>query len=392
LACSLRPSDSEGMALGSEDTTWICPTPDDRDRALEMQKRFKPVRFLSFAFMAAALAASIPWLGIWPLPLLGIVLLLFVVLDRALPRARRPEYVLAGAWAVAALMVGASCVLSGNVNSPVMPWFAIAAVTLPARFRGVVAAVGAVLLVVAMLVISFAGNAGAVLHNPTPLFMNIALVGSIVAFSLALMRSDLDHRSEAFLDSLTGMLNRHALDRRTAELTAQAQMNRQPISLILADVDHFKTVNDEHGHETGDAVLTEIARRMRGALRAYDLAYRLGGDEFLILVPGADLTAATEIATTVRRAISSEPVAEVNVTMSVGVGTYSAGRFDYEKLFAEADEALYRAKRQGRNRVAACGDLGALSRDISAAWRSEDREHARAPLRRRLRLKPRSLA
>ena len=94
------------------------------------------------------------------------------------------------------------------------------------------------------------------------------------------MRSDVDHRTEAVIDGLTGMLNRRALDQRLHELTAQARITGQPIAVIAGDIDHFKRVNDEHGHAAGDAVLVEVAYRLRKALRAFDLAYRVGGEEF----------------------------------------------------------------------------------------------------------------
>ena len=116
--------------------------------------------------------------------------------------------------------------------------------------------------------------------------MTLTLIVSVMALSVALMRSDLEHRSEAAIDPLTGMLNRGALDTRVAELEAQARRTPQPVALLVADLDHFKAINDERGHAVGDAVLAEVAERFRGELRAYDLAYRLGGEEFLVLLPG----------------------------------------------------------------------------------------------------------
>jgi diguanylate cyclase (GGDEF)-like protein len=250
-----------------------------------------------------------------------------------------------------------ACLLSGGVNSPATPWFAIAAVTLPARFRARVAAVGGVLIAVAMLAIAFSGDG--TMKTPVSLFMNLALVGSIVTFSLALMRSDLDHRSEAFIDSLTGMLNRHALTRRIAELTAQAQVSPQPISLVLVDVDHFKTINDEHGHQTGDEVLTATVRAMRRRLRAEDQLGRLGGEEFLVLLPDTDAPAANVVADSLRTEIAAAP-APVPVTASAGVATWEGE--PPETLLRRADEALYAAKRGGRDRIEAAAPATVLRR------------------------------
>lgn len=117
------------------------------------------------------------------------------------------------------------------------------------------------------------------------------------------------------------------------------------------DLDHFKAINDEHGHETGDAVLKQAAYRMRTELRAYDLAYRLGGEEFLIVMPGADARRAEQVADELRKAIADRPISGIEVTMSVGVSASSARDFDYTRLFAQSDEALYAAKHAGRSKV-----------------------------------------
>src|SRR5581483_462549 len=118
-------------------------------------------------------------------------------------------------------------------------------------------------------------------------------------------------------------------------------------ALILADLDRFKAINDEHGHDAGDAVLAEAAARLRSELRAYDLAYRLGGEEFLVVMPGAAAGTARSVAEVLRRAVAAEPIHGVAVTASLGVSAASSRGFDFGRLFASADEALYRAKRAG---------------------------------------------
>ena len=105
------------------------------------------------------------------------------------------------------------------------------------------------------------------------------------------------------------MLNRNALQTRIAELAQQAAILREPVALIVGDLDNFKAINDGHGHAAGDAVLKDVAYRMRKALRAYDLAYRLGGEEFLIVLPGADGRQAAEVAEALRGAIGGDPIA-----------------------------------------------------------------------------------
>jgi diguanylate cyclase (GGDEF)-like protein len=176
---------------------------------------------------------------------------------------------------------------------------------------------------------------------------------AVAMLSTALMRSDLEHRSEAVIDPLTGMLNRNALSSRVAELAQQSRLSGEPIGLILADLDHFKQVNDSLGHATGDAVLKDVAYILRKELRAFDLAYRLGGEEFLVLLPGADASQTHDLAEQLRQAVAARSVGGgVEVTLSLGVSASERGdAFDYAAVFAEADAALYEAKRTGRDRV-----------------------------------------
>jgi diguanylate cyclase (GGDEF)-like protein len=163
------------------------------------------------------------------------------------------------------------------------------------------------------------------------------------------------------------MLNRKALETRVHELTMQSRLTGDPVGVIVADLDHFKVVNDTHGHATGDVVLRDVAYLLRKQLRAFDLAYRLGGEEFLILLPGSDLRQTADLAGRLREAIASGSVGEgMSVTMSLGVGASSHGEdLDYPAVFAEADAALYRAKRGGRNRVELAGE-GLLEREPAA--------------------------
>ena len=123
--------------------------------------------------------------------------------------------------------------------------------------------------------------------------------------------------------------------------------------MIVCDVDHFKAINDDHGHARGDAVLKDLAYLLRKLLRAFDLAYRIGGEEFLVLLPGADAAGGAVIADALRLAVSEDALAGgLHVTMSFGVAASTSGSvFEFEAVFAEADAALYQAKRAGRDRV-----------------------------------------
>ncbi len=148
------------------------------------------------------------------------------------------------------------------------------------------------------------------------------------------------------------MLNRTALQRRTEEIEHQSRLTGEPVGVILLDLDRFKSVNDTHGHAIGDAVLRESASTVRGELRAYDLAYRLGGEEFAIVLAGSDINATAGLAERIRRAVSACDSGGVGATVSVGVAASKpGGPFVWAAVYKHADAALYRAKGEGRDRV-----------------------------------------
>jgi diguanylate cyclase (GGDEF)-like protein len=164
----------------------------------------------------------------------------------------------------------------------------------------------------------------------------------------------------AHTDPLTGLVNRRRFDERLAEALTGAVGIRAPFSLVLADLDHFKRVNDTYGHPAGDAVLVELARRLEARRRADDTLARLGGEEFALLVARADKAGATAAAERVRRDIGARPFVlddgvRLDLTVSLGVATYPDDGGDAATLLARADEALYRAKHGGRDRVCVAG-------------------------------------
>jgi diguanylate cyclase (GGDEF)-like protein len=344
------------MAGGS----WLCSDDMDRERMLDMERRITPVRSAAMGLLGLALIACGPWLGWWTLLPLVLAALGFRIAEPRVDSARRPEYALFAAWAATEVAIAVAVALSGGPRTPTMAWFAIPVVTLSSRFslRGVVAGVGFTLAL--LLAVAFATAAGPVYHDPTLLIAPAALVITVAMLSTALMRSDLEHRSEAVIDPLTGMLNRNALTARVAELTQQSVLSGEPIGLILADLDHFKQVNDSLGHATGDAVLKDVAYVLRKQLRAFDLAYRLGGEEFLVLLPGADAAQTCALAEELREAVACRSLGGgVEVTLSLGVSASERGEgFDYAEVFAQADAALYEAKRLGRDQVCSAGSYG----------------------------------
>lgn len=184
---------------------------------------------------------------------------------------------------------------------------------------------------------------------------NVALLGALAATSLEMVWEMEEVSRRARTDALTGLANRRAFDEQLESLLAHADRFGHSVSLILADVDHFKNVNDTWGHEAGDAVLKAIAKTLSDGVRAVDVCARFGGEEIAILLPQTSLVGAVELADRLRKAVGAKPIAamgnEMPVTISCGVACYPDGVLTKEALFAAADRALYDAKSAGRNCV-----------------------------------------
>jgi len=335
----------------SKRSTWLVANEAERGRMLDMDERLAPVRRQALGVLAIVLVASGPWFGWWSLLPLVVALVAFAAAERWTDRLGRPEYAIFAAWALTQLTIAAAVALSDGPVGVAMAWMALPVVTLSARFslQGVVWGVAITLGL--MIAVSFGVHAERIINDPPLLIMPASLVIGLGMLSTALMRSDMEHRSEAVVDPLTGMLNRKALAARIAELTQQSRVSGEPIGVIVGDVDHFKAINDSHGHSTGDDVLRDVAYLLRKQLRAFDLVYRLGGEEFLVLLPGSDLESAERGAERLRVAVAEGSMAAgVKLTMSFGVSASQRGNaFDYDAVFAEADAALYEAKRGGRD-------------------------------------------
>lgn len=172
-------------------------------------------------------------------------------------------------------------------------------------------------------------------------------------------------RGLATHDALTGLLNRREFDRLINEEILRASRFRRGFGVILLDIDHFKLVNDTHGHQAGDAVLVHIARVLATVCRGTDRVARFGGEEFAILEPEADEAAAAESAERIRTALEElpcplqGPADPIRTTLSAGVAAYPNNGDGCESLLREADRALYEAKSLGRNRVCRASQLRA---------------------------------
>jgi diguanylate cyclase (GGDEF)-like protein len=190
-------------------------------------------------------------------------------------------------------------------------------------------------------------------------WINFSLVFGVF-FSMAslyrstVVRSELGLMAQATTDSLTGLYNRsHFIKRAETELT-RSHRTQEPLSLVMSDIDFFKQVNDEHGHHTGDRVLIQVAQILQGAMREVDVLARWGGEEFLLLLPNTDTTAAVAIAQRIRLALETTPTMNegtpLTVTMSFGIAQVNPTE-NLSAAIVRADQALYRSKDAGRNQI-----------------------------------------
>jgi two-component system cell cycle response regulator len=161
----------------------------------------------------------------------------------------------------------------------------------------------------------------------------------------------------AITDQLTGLHNRRYMARHLDNLVAQSSRNGKPLAFLIMDVDFFREVNNNHGHDIGDEVLKEFANRISANVRGIDLACRYGGEEFVVVMPDTDLSLALTIAERLRKSIETTPIVisrapgKLNITISIGIAATTGPGDNAEALLHRADQALYSAKRNGRNRV-----------------------------------------
>ena len=264
MALESELSDQESGAPSAYEPTassssWLCRDGFDRQRMLDMDERVRPARQWAIGLLGLSLVLLGPWVGWWPLLFLPPAAVFFAAADRLKSRVARPEYPMFAAFVACQLTIAGAVTLAGGAHAPGISWLAIAPVVLSARFsmRGVIT--GVLITLVLVLAVAFGVDAHQVLREPALVVVPFSLVICVAILSTPLMQSDIQHRGDAVIDQLTGMLNRKALRARVDELAQQSEVTGEPIGLIVGDLDRFKSVNDTHGHATGDAVLKEVA-------------------------------------------------------------------------------------------------------------------------------------
>ncbi len=312
----------------------------------------------------------------------ALVLVAFLFISRSLRQRRQPE-----SDAFARSVVGASVLLIAYfaylrpdtamrvviasvaiailVLRPAVALIAVAhGTSRRARFftAACLAGVGVVMLVRAVTTTQLGMDAD--LLAPDPIQFSSNLVFGVLAVLATLgvvwieieqLQSDLARL--AMIDSLTGTLNRRAFMLEYERELSRCTREKTGLALAIFDLDHFKDVNDTHGHLVGDQVLRRVADTLRASLRGHDVLGRYGGEEFALLMPGADASAAMAATERACLAVGERPIEAgpllIPMTVSAGVAAYGVSGSDWESLLRSADAALYQAKRAGRNRVVA---------------------------------------
>jgi diguanylate cyclase (GGDEF)-like protein len=262
-------------------------------------------------------------------------------------------------WVTIAMAFAAGA--SGGTLSPLVFLLPIGVVMNGLRAGPRPIALCSLVTTIVFLATSLAFDAAAIGAEPLPMLAVVAMMVGVTIASIALAQAEISHRDASTVDPLTGLLNRHGLHDRFDELRQQALVTGAPITVVLFDLDHFKRVNDEHGHDAGDRMLRAVADAVRHTLRTFELVYRIGGEEFLVLLPGLAEWEAESVAEQLRLAIERlGPEAGIPITASFGVSGAVGEAIDFERLYRQADGALYEAKRGGRDRVSLSGAATAL--------------------------------
>jgi two-component system, cell cycle response regulator len=191
-------------------------------------------------------------------------------------------------------------------------------------------------------------------------------LSAIAAIAIESMLNRERLRRAGMTDGLTGVHNRRYFDHRSLIEFSQAVRHQYPLACLFLDIDHFKAINDRHGHPAGDEVLRQVGGLIQRSLRTGDLAARYGGEEFVVLLPRTDLAGAREVAERIRLMVQEAPFVTpdggtLNATLSAGLAMLPTGATSFAELLAAADRSLYEAKRAGRNRT--------VAHNFDAAWR-----------------------
>jgi len=330
-----------------------------------MEAEIRSARRTAYGVMGAAVVLSAPVVGWTPLvPLLVCVVATYgstAIVARGLGA---PRVVLLATSTLALAMLTLMAAASGGAQSPLLAWPAILVASVAVRLDSRDLAVMTVTACVSPIAAATLVDPGGLAHDPSGVLGACAVIIAVAAYTGTIMRAEVRHRGEARTDPLTGLLNRKGLEARAEALARGRDGIVTPIAVIAGDVDNFKWVNDQHGHDAGDALLCQVAELLQRNVRSQDLVVRLGGDEFLIVLPG---TSANQVTLLGERLIDLARQ-ELPHPGRVGISMGAAGAMtpvDFAGLWKRADEALYAAKRRGRGRLVVAPDAEPLRPHIA---------------------------
>jgi len=322
---------------------------------LDMSPRVRRARGIAMGAMGVGMIASSPIVGWLMLPVFAAAMVVVGTVDWRARRSARPEVPIVQSLSAMVLLTGISGVLTGGPSSPVLPLLVIPVAVASARFRTPVVWAGAGFAAIVAVAVWLTSGWQAAIDHPLMLISVMVLIVAVISATTALMDAEFEFRSQSVLDPLTGLLNRGGLEARFVEVAEQARLVNQPVCMILCDLDHFKQVNDQFGHAHGDTVLQEVTYEMRKSLRSFELFYRVGGEEFLVLLPGVEMAGGINIAESMRASVEDSRPGGLAMTASFGVSVATGDDMDFVPLFEAADEELYRSKNASRNRISAAG-------------------------------------
>ena len=346
-----------GLGMRPEEeqcSSWICRNEFERVRFMDLHARLVRANTGILVALVVLIVLALPFvqgrIGLLPA---AAGMALFGGIQRNATRFARPELWVFGALLGAEAMIVLAVTANDGALTPAMALLCWPVAGMAGRFPDRASRLGTLYAVLLACGAILATDPGVLTSDPLALTLLLVALVAVHTVSTVLRDSDVEHRGASILDPLTGMLNRTALTNRTEEIEHQSRLTGEPVAVLVADLDHFKLVNDNHGHAIGDAVLQEVAYRLRTELRAYDLAYRLGGEEFVILLLGGTPMATTATAEQLREAVAAKPIVGLDITVSIGLAASAPGTsFVWDDVFARADAALYQAKADGRDRVA----------------------------------------
>ncbi len=329
----------------------------ERARVVDFARRLRGTRKPALAVLAVTTVFATTAYGPLILPFVVAIVVGFAQLGRTMRHSRRPEIALA-----LALVWCQLCLVGTIAVAEIYQLDALGLLILPTMaagtmfpFRWMVAFT--VWSTALMTGAAFAIDPVRLAELPPLLFIPLGVMLCVILPAAMIRRLDVESRDTAMIDPLTGALNRYALEARVSELTAQAHVLPLRVGVVMADLDHFKQVNDQLGHDAGDMVLREVVRRMRSVLGPLTPVYRVGGEEFAVLMAGAEETDVEEVAERLRVAVRAEPIVDRDTTMSFGIAAATLDQHPVARIIEAADQALYQSKRTGRDRVS----LGTLT-------------------------------